>query len=136
MRFWAHATSPAPIGLGLAPERLWALSWREYDALQEQFETYHRNQLQLWAAERAQFANVWTPRKDGAPWHPADFLPDTPETRNQKMQYAAERAQRAREQAEVAMLNARLMRMQPGGSEEGIPEWARMNEKERAQRGR
>ena len=126
LEFWAHATSPPPVGLGLAPETLWALSWREFEALQRQWENYHRVKLERWAIERAQFANALLTRKDGSGWYPEDFLPDTPENRKRKQMRTAERAQIAKDEADVALLNARLNRMRPGDPEpEGLPEWAR-----------
>jgi len=99
------------------------LSWRELEALRERYDHYQQQQLEMWAANRADLHNAWMTRKDGQPWTSEDFLPDTPETAQRKAERITARARAARDQAEVAMLNARLGRMRPGDTE-GVPEWA------------
>lgn len=111
------------MGLGIAPEKLWSLSWRELEALQERYDAYHRNELERWATERADLHNAWMTRKDGQPWTPEDFLPESADTALRKAERAKARIQAARDQAEVTMLNARLAAMRPGDTE-GVPEWA------------
>jgi hypothetical protein len=109
--------------MGIAPEKLWSLSWCELEALQERYDAYHRHELERWATERADLHNAWMTRKDGQPWTPEDFLPEGPETGRRREERALQRARAARDQAEVAMLNARLAAMRPGDTE-GVPEWA------------
>jgi hypothetical protein len=111
------------VGLGIAAETLWALSWREIEALEECFDAYRHNQLEMWAASRADMHNAWMTRSDGQRWAAEDFLPSTPQTEARKAGRAGERVRAARDQAEVVMLNARLARMRPGDTE-GVPEWA------------
>lgn len=61
------------MGLGLTEERLWSLTPRQYRALQQQWISYQRAQVDMLAVLRADLHNGWMPRKDGRAWTAQEF---------------------------------------------------------------
>lgn len=106
-QFWinleAFATSQR--GLGLATDRFWGLSWREYEA--------HRF---LWAQERANHYNASFDTK-GIPYTPEDFLG----TGNRE----ARQAEATVSKVNAEMANIQLQQAVKPGTSDGIPDWAK-----------
>jgi len=126
---WAFATSP--YGLGLTSEQSWALTPREFQAL----EGVYLKHLERWGIERAQFANAHFRKNDGTLFDIDDFvsIPGRGERRAAAQRVRRESNQRMLREALVAR-QRRLMAAHQF-PEEDLPVWARMTDEEKRERG-